>query len=52
VGWWKHGSKAGQHSSAKVHGSLRNLLKNDGQFDQAALKASLEGLEPEIIDGF
>ncbi|CAM3497004.1 type I-C CRISPR-associated protein Cas7/Csd2 [Paracidovorax anthurii] len=50
--WWKHSSKAGQHSSAKVHDTLRNLLKNDGSFDEAALKSSLPGLAPEIIDGF
>lgn len=50
--WWKHSSKAGQHSSAKVHDSLRNLLNNDGSFDEAALKSALAGLEPGVIDGF
>lgn len=52
VVWWKHNCKAGQHSAAKVHDSLRNLLKEDGSFDQAALLQVLPGLEPEIINGF
>lgn len=52
VVWWRHNSKAGQYSSAKVHDSLRNLLRTDGAFDAGALKRSLAGLEPEVIDGF
>jgi len=52
VVWWRHQSKAGQYSSAKVHASLRNLLQADGTFDEAALKTALPGLEPEIINGF
>jgi CRISPR-associated protein Csd2 len=52
VVWWKHNSKSGQHSSAKVHESLRNILNADGSIDEATLKASLHGLTPEIIDGF
>lgn len=52
VVWWKHNCKAGQHSAAKVHDSLRNLLNDDGTFDRDALRQSLPGLEPEIIDGF
>ncbi len=50
--WWKHSCKAGQHSSAKVHGSLRNILNVDGRFDHEVLKKALLGLEPEIISGF
>lgn len=50
--WWKHSSKAGQHSSAKVHDSLRDILQTDGTFDAEALKSALPGLEPEVIDGF
>ena len=46
VFWWNHGCKAGKYSSAKVHGSLK--VKPDGGFDIAGLN----GLEPEIIDGF
>jgi CRISPR-associated protein Csd2 len=44
--WWKHNCKAGQHSSAKVHGSL--TVNPDGSI---AL-SNLAGLSPEIIDGF
>lgn len=50
--WWRHNSKAGQYSSAKVHGSLRDLLNDEGDFDVAALQTALPGLEPEVIDGF
>ncbi len=46
VFWWKHNSKAGQYSSAKVHGSLK--VQPDGSFDLVALS----GLQPEVIDGF
>lgn len=52
VVWWKHNCKAGQHSAAKVHDSLRNLLKEDGSFNKDALLQALPGLKPEIIDGF
>lgn len=53
VVWWKHNCKAGQHSAAKVHGSLQNLVnKEDGSFDKNALRQALPGLEPEIIPGF
>ena len=50
--WWQHSSKSGQYSSSKVHGSLRDIIQSDGGFDMDKLKRSLEGLEPEIIDGF
>jgi CRISPR-associated protein Csd2 len=46
VFWWRHNSKAGQYSSAKVHRSL--TVKADGSYEVAAL----EGLKPEVIDGF
>jgi CRISPR-associated protein Csd2 len=46
VVWWKHNSKAGQHSSAKVHRSLS--VKPDGSIELA----ELAGLQPEVIDGF
>lgn len=52
VVWWKHNCKAGQHSAAKVHDSLRNLLKEDGNFDKEVLHKALPGLVPEIIEGF
>jgi len=44
--WWKHNCKSGQFSSAKVHRTL--TVKPDGNVELA----SLEGLQPEIIDGF
>lgn len=44
--WWKHNSKAGQYSSAKVHRSLS--VTPDG----AIMVAPLEGLTPEVIEGF
>lgn len=46
VFWWKHGSKAGKYSSAKVHGSLK--VNPDATFDIQ----SLDGLQAEIIEGF
>jgi len=44
--WWEHNCKAGQYSSAKVHGSL--TVEDDGEIKIEPLK----GLKPEIIDGF
>ncbi len=44
--WWKHNCKSGQYSSAKVHRSLS--VKSGGDFGLD----ELNGLEPEIIDGF
>jgi CRISPR-associated protein Csd2 len=46
VFWWVHNSKAGQHSSARVHGTLH--VKADGNYEVD----SLDGLDPEEIDGF
>ncbi len=48
--WWQHNSKSGQYSSAKVHRTLQ--VAADGSFDKDLLKTALQGLEPEIIDGF
>jgi CRISPR-associated protein Csd2 len=44
--WWKHNCKAGQYSSAKVHRTLS--VHPDGNVKLDAL----EGLQPEILDGF
>src|SRR5262249_29735822 len=44
--WWKHASKAGQYSSAKVHRSL--TVDQDGGIELARL----DGLTPEVIEGF
>lgn len=49
VFWWKHNSKSGQYSSAKVHQTLK--VNPDGTFDNELIK-SLAGLKPEIIPGF
>lgn len=46
--WWKHNSASGQYSAARVHGSVK--VKNDAN-DPISI-VNLEGLEPEIIDGF
>ncbi len=44
--WWKHNSKVGQYSSAKVHGSLN--VNSDGSYELA----NFDDLIPEEIDGF
>lgn len=44
--WWSHNSKSGQYSSAKVHRTLQ--VKPDGSFELN----DLDGLKPEVIDGF
>jgi len=44
--WWKHDSKAGKYSSAKVHRSL--TVGPDG----TCTLSDLPGLKPEIIEGF
>jgi CRISPR-associated protein Csd2 len=46
VFWWKHNCKAGQYSSAKVHGTLK--VKGDGSYGLD----NLPGLTAEEIDGF
>ena len=44
--WWEHNSKAGQYSSAKVHGSLK--VNADGSYELE----KLDDLVPQQIDGF
>jgi CRISPR-associated protein Csd2 len=44
--WWRHNSKSGQYSSAKVHRTLS--VNPDGSF----VLDKLDGLKPELIDGF
>ncbi len=54
VYWWKHGSKLGQYSSAKVHRSLSIVAKKDdpkSYEDYEITLADLDGLEAEIIEG-
>lgn len=54
--WWEHNCKDGQYSSAKVHRSLKVTPKDLNRIpetmdDYEITLESLEGLEPEIIDG-
>lgn len=44
--WWRHNCRAGQYSSAKVHGTL--AVQPDGGYELRGLS----GLRPEEIDGF
>ncbi|MGW8157232.1 MAG: type I-C CRISPR-associated protein Cas7/Csd2 [Desulfoprunum sp.] len=52
VVWWKHNSPSGQYSSARVHGTLRELLeqKKDGTYDSGKLKDKLQNLGLEELD--
>lgn len=52
--WWKHNTKTGQYSSAKVHRSLKvipmvDIPKNINDYDISL--DTLDGLTPEIYDG-
>lgn len=54
--WWQHNCKDGQHSSAKVHRSVKVSLKDPDKLphsvdDYSVVVEELEGLEPEVIDG-
>ncbi len=54
--WFRHNCKDGQFSSAKVHRCVRAEPKNVEQIpasmqDYRFVLESLEGLEPEILDG-
>ncbi len=44
--WWKHNCKSGQYSSAKVHRSLNVAAGGTLEIEK------LDGLEPEVLDGF
>ena len=44
--WWAHNNKSGQHSSAKVHRSLK--INSDGSVEGG----KLDGLKGEFIPGF
>lgn len=59
--WWKHSSKFGQISSAKVHHSLRVSTNGEIEFSSkdfnvdpksGAITIGQDILKPEIIDGF
>ena len=54
--WWKHNCKDGQYSSAKVHRSVKAVLKNADSVPSCAddyeiVVESLPGLEPEVLEG-
>ncbi len=54
--WWKHNSKLGQYSSAKVHNTLtikkkEKVVHPSSINDYDIILNNLDGLEPEIIDG-
>ena len=54
VFWWKHNSKSGQYSSAKVHRTLHVQPKTDApkSFEDYEITVDgLEGLDPEILEG-
>ncbi len=48
VFWWKHNSRSGQYSSARVHRSL--TVNPDGTY--AVDEAATPGLTAEVIEGF
>ena len=62
--WWEHDSKAGQYSSAKVHGKLKEIIEEKiknksidgliGDITEEKLTVTGNGasLKPEILDGF
>lgn len=54
--WFKHDSRSGQYSTAKVHRSVRVAQKNPMALptcveDYEITLEELPGLTPEIIDG-
>lgn len=52
--WWRHNSKMGQYSSAKVHRSLKVIPKVDipkSIEDYDITLESLDGLTPEVYEG-
>ena len=54
--WWKHNSKSGQYSSAKVHRALREHIEEGKPLTQGniqdSLMTALPDLAPEVIPGF
>jgi CRISPR-associated protein Csd2 len=54
--WFKHNCKDGQYSSAKVHRSLKVMLKQEDAIPSCAedyeiVLEPLDGLAVEIVDG-
>lgn len=54
--WWRHSSKSGQYSSAKVHRTLRGHIEAGSPLEtqniRDSLLSELPDLVPEVIDGF
>ncbi len=53
--WWQHNSKSGQYSSAKVHRTLSNYIEPEVSLEKRDIEEALsvlDGLEPEVIEGF
>lgn len=48
--WWRHNCRSGQHSSAKVHRTVKVDNLGASNLPTVAVEA-LEGLTPEIFDG-
>ncbi len=56
VYWWKHNNKIGQYSAAKVHDSVKVILKDDVAVpssvnDYEIIVEELADLVPEVIEG-
>lgn len=54
--WWKHNNKIGQYSAAKVHDSVKVILKDDVAVpssvnDYVIIVEELADLVPEVIEG-
>lgn len=54
--WWQHNCKEGQYSSAKVHRSVKAVLKSGVEIPSAfedydIIEEPLEGLTPEVYEG-
>lgn len=54
--WWRHSNKIGQYSSAKVHNSIKIILRPGVELpasmdDYIIEQNNLAGLVPEIIEG-
>jgi len=48
--WWRHNCRSGQHSSAKVHRTVKVDTLGVGNLPKVTVEP-LEGLTPEIFDG-
>ncbi len=56
VFWWKHNNQIGQYSAAKVHDSVKVIVKAGVKVpksfdDYELIENTLDGLKPEVIEG-